>query len=200
MRGYSGSEERTGIGIRQFLSLGLTVLLGTGCVGHLVYTSGPYRGRVIDAETKEPLVGAVVLAIWYREVPVAPHGPAEDYHDALEVLTDTQGEFTVPRKTHFTLIGKIREPDFVIYYPGYGYYLGYQVRPQGNEIPAAYAQKFFHVELPKLKTREERMRLADTPVGTSKVPEGKMPNLIRLVNKERQELGLKPIGGWETSN
>lgn len=176
----------------------LPLVLAAGCVpGHLVYSTDAYRGTVVDAETKTPLVGAVVLAIWYREAAVfGGHGPAEDYHNALEVLTDAKGEFKIPAKTHFTLIGKILEPKFVIYYPGYGPYNGLQARPTGAEITAAYERKFFDVELRKLKTREERIRHADVPV-SSRVPEGQIPNIIRVVNKERLELGLQPIGGWK---
>ncbi len=163
----------------------------TGCFGHLVYPSDTYRGQVIDAETKEPLVGAVVLAIWYREAPgLGGHGPAEDYHDALEVLTDAQGEFTVPAKTHLTAIGKIREPELVIYYPGYGYYNGFQVRPTDKEIIAAYKQRFFHVELRKLKTREEKLRNLDAR--PARVPIEKMLNLTKLLNVEATSLGLSP--------
>jgi hypothetical protein len=169
----------------------LVLALATGC-GHLVYTSGPYRGQVLDAETQQALAGAVVLAIWYREVPVPPHGPAVDYHDALEVLTDAQGEFTVPAQTHLTPIGNIREPEFVIYYPGYGSYPYYKVRPRDNEVSAAYERHLFEVQLPKLKTREERMEGVHRELGVSKVPESKMPRLLNLVNKERQGLGLKP--------
>lgn len=169
----------------------------TGCFGHLIYPGDTYRGKVIDAETKEPLAGAVVLAIWYWEAPGLGH-PAEGYHDALEVLTDAQGEFTVPAKTHLTAIGKIREPKLVIYYPGYGSFPLYQVRPQDDEeIAAAYEHRLFHVELRKLKTRQERIEHAGVPLYAGGVPERKMPNLIRLVNAERQALALKPIGGWK---
>ena len=28
---------------------------------------GPYRGQVVDAETKAPLAGAVVVALWRRD-------------------------------------------------------------------------------------------------------------------------------------
>lgn len=177
------------------LILGLLILsLSSGCAGHVVYASGPYRGRVVDADTQQPLVGAVVVAIWYREVPVAPHGPAVDYHDSLEVLTDEKGEFVIPEKTHFTLLGRIREPDFVIYFPAYAPYPSTKAQPQGKEIDAAYERKVFHVELSSLKTIEERRRLADIPA-SSKVPEGKIPLLIHLVNEERLRLGLQPIGG-----
>jgi len=169
----------------------LIVTLTTGCFGRLIYTSDTYRGKVIDAESKEPLVGAVVLAIWYREAPGLGH-PAEGYYDALEVLTDAQGEFTVPAKTHVTTFGKIREPQLVIYYPGYGYYNGFQVRPTDKEVRAAYEQRFFHVELRQWKNREEQIRNVPS-IGVSRVPEAKMPNLSRLVNEELQTLGLQPI-------
>lgn len=172
----------------------LIVTSTTGCFGHLVYPSDTYQGKVIDAETKEPLVGAVVLAIWYREAPgLGGHGPVESYHDALEVLTDAQGEFTVPAKTHLTAIGKIREPKLVIYYPGYGFFPSLQAYPQEDKkVRAAYERRFFQVELIKLKTREERMKVIDYPVWISDVPDEKMPNLVRLVNKEVQLLGLQP--------
>ncbi|MBI3455805.1 MAG: hypothetical protein HY002_08455 [Candidatus Rokubacteria bacterium] len=179
--------------VPRLLLLGCTVTLATGCFGHLFYASGPYRGKVVDAETGQPLVGAVVLAIWYREVPTAPHGPAVDYHDALEVLTDANGDFEIPAKTHFTPIGKIREPDFVVYYPGYAVYPSDRARPQGEQVDAAYARRLFRFELSEVKTREEWVRVGDPTGRTSKVPESRIPNLVRLVNKQRQDLGLQPI-------
>lgn len=175
--------------------VGVITLLWTGCAGHIVYASGPYKGRVVDAETRQPLAGATVLAVWYREVPTAPHGPAEDYHDALELLADANGEFVVPKTTHFTLIGKIREPQLVVYHPGYAPFPSMEARPQDKDVEAAYAQRFFGVELSKLKTREQRVRHARLPASVDhRIPENKFPNLIRLVNEERQALGFQPIG------
>lgn len=181
------------------LILGLLMLsLASGCAGHVVYASGPYLGRVVDADTQQPLVGAVVVAIWYREVPVAPHGPAVDYHDSLEVLTDTNGEFIVPKRTHMTLIGKIREPDFVIYFPAYAPYPSIKARPQGKEIDAAYEQKVFHIQLTRLKTLQERLEYARVPVDVDYRIQGeKITNLIRLVNAERNALGLQQIRDGE---
>ena len=138
---------------------GLLALLWSACAGHVVDASPAYRGRVADAETRQPLAGAVVLAVWYQETPVAPHGPAKDYHDALELLTDANGEFVVPERTHFTFIGKILEPEFVVYSPGYASFPGLGAWPQDSrEIDAAYAKREFNFELTKLKTREERLR------------------------------------------
>lgn len=52
------------------LVIGVLSLFWTACAGHLVYASGAYRGHVVDAETKQRLAGAVVLAIWKKQVPV----------------------------------------------------------------------------------------------------------------------------------
>lgn len=180
-------------GLLRVFGMGAIIVLATGC-GHLVYPSDAYQGRVLDAETKEPLAGAVVLAIWYREVsfiPFAAHSPAEDYHDALEVLTDAQGEFTVPAKTHLTTIGKIREPRFIAYYPAYAPFPSLQAWPQGNDVDIAYRHKQFQIRLARLKAREER--LDSLPTRPARVPLEKMTNLTRLINVERINLGLSPL-------
>jgi len=60
-----------------------------------LYSGGPWRGRVIDADTKEPIEGAVVVAVWQREY----DGPFEGitrFHEAKEVLTDKEGKFEMP--------------------------------------------------------------------------------------------------------
>jgi hypothetical protein len=180
----------------------LTVMVASltaGCLpGYLVYPSGPYRGRVVDAETKQPLAGAAVVAVWEREGAVlGPHGPSEEYYDAVEVVTDAQGEFTIPAQTHFTLIGRIREPKLSVYYPGYIPYPELGTQPQGEAVDLAYHRKVFEIELPKAKSREERGRHADRPVRLGDVPESKIPISMTLINKERQELGLRPIGRRE---
>ena len=56
---------RTGVS----LSFLLMIIISTfGCV-YAVRYDGPYRGKVIDAETLGPLEGVVVLGVWYREYP-----------------------------------------------------------------------------------------------------------------------------------
>lgn len=183
---------------RRLILVGSVILLSAGCAGHFVYASGAYRGKVVDAGTGQPLAGAVVLAVWYREVPTAPHGPAVDYHDALEVLTDAQGEFLIPAKTHVTPIGKIREPEFVIYYPGYGYYPVFQTEPTGGAVTHAFRQ-YTVVKLPQWRTQRDRRKVLDLPVWTSKVPGENMPNLIKLANQEGREIGVTPLYGREKS-
>ena len=169
------------------------LLLGAflaGC-GHLIYTGGPYRGRVVDAETKQPLAGAAVLAVWLWEGPGLGH-PREGLHDVLEILTDADGEFTIPQKTHFSLSGQIGEPHIIIYYPGYGFFPMFQVRPTGAALDSAF-HDYTEVELSQWKTRDEREWNTSIPFLAGDAPNEKMPNLIRLVNQARKGLGLPPL-------
>jgi hypothetical protein len=79
------------------------------------------------------------------------------------------------------------EPGLVIYSPGYAPYSS-----------TAYEQRYFDVQLAKSKTREERIRRADLSLYVDReIPRAKVPNLIRLLNRERKDLGLDPIGGGE---
>lgn len=104
----------------------------------------------------------------------------------------TDGEFTIPRKTHFSLSGSIGEPHFSIYYPGYGPFPGFQVEPKGDALQSAF-QEHTTVELRRLKTRAERIEHAGFPAGTDNfVPRERMPNLLRLINQELRALGLPP--------
>ena len=162
-----------------FLLLGLVLSLIVGC-GHLVYSSGPYSGQVVDAETKQPIAGAAVIAIWMRETSIGM--VAEGDWDCYETLSEANGEFSIPRQTHFTLLGRILDPKLVVYYPAYA--------PNGiaelqSEAPAI-------VPLKHLTTREARISNAGRPIGTLALPWEKVPSLMRLINEELKQLGLQP--------
>ena len=62
--------------------------------------STTYKGRVIDAETKQPIGGAVVVASWSGDRGT-PTGGTSRLEDVKEVLTDKNGEWTIkgPRGT-----------------------------------------------------------------------------------------------------
>ncbi len=168
--------------------LGLIVLgaLLAGCAGQIAFTSGPYRGRVIDAQTRQPLAGAAVVAVWWWEG-WGPGHPSERLHDALEVVTGPDGEFLLPQKTFFPPSGIVNEPYIVIYYPGYKDFLG--GRPA---VPERGAGEPKLVELVRA-SGAERLRYAGPPADVGGVPDEKIPNLIRLVNQERRALGLQPV-------
>jgi hypothetical protein len=180
---------------RLVAGLVLVVSLTGACGGHLIYPSGPYRGRVIDADTGQPLAGAVVVARWFLEHPLAVHGTATAY-DVDEVLTDDQGGFVIPRRTHATLVGSIQEPRFTIYALGYGPYPGFHRAPTGEAMETAFRDVTV-VELVQGKTPKERSNYMGwaLPMG---VTEEQVPTLYRLINLESKSLGLPPIGKQES--
>ena len=161
------------------------------------FAGGPYMGRVVDSETGRPLEGAVVLAVWELEVPL-PAGTAHEFLDAEEVLTDGEGRFAVGRNALRGLNPwKVGGPDLTIYYPGYGFYPRYHVSPKipifggTPEIVKRMEKEEVTIELPSLKTREDRIRVLGGVIRHS-VPDEKMPNLLRLLNLERKRLGFAP--------
>lgn len=174
--------------MRDRLIVILLALMVPGCFGHLIYPSGPFSGRVVDASTGQPLAGAAVVAVWRQEGP-GPGHPTERLHDALEVVADAEGYFTLPRKTHFTSVGEITDPDIVVYAPGY--------KPAllgGADFKGGAPDRPVVVALSR-PVPNERRRFADIPSGVGGVSYLKIPNLVRLVNIERRALGLQVYEG-----
>jgi hypothetical protein len=149
-------------------------------------TSGPYRGRVIDARTKQPISGAVVVAAWYRDVFALVQNNTE-FYDAVEVLTDDQGYFVVdapeierraPWRTSF--------PDFTIFKPGYKYYRGWFASEK--EMAQRKNKPLLGViELEPNVGRGRAARLRNFPPHGD-VPNEKMPNLLRAEQEETEAL------------
>jgi hypothetical protein len=152
---------------------------------------GPYRGRVIDAETQRPLAGAVVVAVWSR-VRTFPLHSSTVYYEAREVLTNADGRFILHAKElEERAPDKTLRPTFIIFAPGYGWFPQFHTSPQGF-TGGIFEGSGVTVELPRLKTRQERLD-AVRPLPPS-VSEGKIPHLLRLLNTERLGLGLQPVG------
>ncbi len=168
-----------------------------------------FQGKVIDADTKEPIEGAVVVAEWTQETttPTATHFRLKD---VKEVLTDKNGEWRIegPRGAE---IGNVKimisvltgayftkRPRFYIFKPGYcpcpavpGIKVcNERMRPLGvngeREI----------LEIPKLTNREDRWKaegIEIDPTGElfgNKQNAKKIRNFLRLLNQERRFLGL----------
>ena len=163
------------------------------------FADGPYRGRVIDAETKEPLAGAVVLVYWIRNAPGIGHGPAESFLGAEEALTDDRGEFIVAENPPSNWIPFTWRslPNFIIFQPGYGYFPRHfattpPLPPTGFEGLLKIMEKQPVVfELPRLTNRDNLVdALYLLPPRT--IPPDRIPNLTRLLNVEARQLGLPP--------
>ncbi len=173
------------------------LLISPACGLYPAFAGGPYKGKVIDSETKQPIEGAAVLAVWNRKVPVIAD-TVDVFLDAEEVLTDGDGRFVVGKHTPKSLKpGRVEGPYLTIYYPGYGFYPRYHVSPPiptfggTKELLKRMEEEEVTIELPRLKTREDRIRVLGGVIRHS-VPDEKMPNLLRLLNLERNRLGFAP--------
>lgn len=168
-----------------------------------VFAAGPWKGKVIDIETKEPLEGAVVLVFWSRNYRT-PYGGSSYFYNVKETLTDKDGRFEIPAYTPINLlpiISYIKEPEFRIFKQGYGmlhmaldkYLTGKkEVEPYGGELLlSGYTIRVSSglIELQKLKTREERRKAFP---GLLMYDEANTKNYIRLLNIEAIEIGLDP--------
>lgn len=154
---------------------------------------GPYRAQVVDAETKAPLAGAVVVVLWRRDRVYPFHSVAENYA-VRETVTDADGCFFLDaRDVEEGAPGRTRRPEFLIFMPGYGSY------PKRHLSPTGFTGGIFErsgtvIELPRLVDREERRKhlFLFGPGDYSDQPFKEVPELVQRVNAERIAIGLEP--------
>jgi hypothetical protein len=160
---------------------------------YLDRSRGPYRGQVVDAETKAPLVGAVVVVRWLRDRVYPVHMVAENYA-VRETVTDVEGRFVLDAKdVEEGAPRRTRRPGFLIFLPGYGSY------PKQHVSPTGFTGWIFErpgtiVELPRLADREDRRKHLWSlgPHSYSDKPFRDLPELMRRINVERIAIGLEP--------
>jgi len=122
---------------------------GSAFAGWLIYHKPEFRGKVIDAETKEPIKGAVVVVIYKKHTLIS--GPGGGYTSVIKVketLTGNNGEFYFP--SYITLIqpNSIEDTaEFIVFkpmywtFPGWAFPGGETVPPKGMSLPAI--ERFF---------------------------------------------------------
>jgi len=158
---------------------------------------GPYRGRVIDADTREPIEGVVVLGTWDRETPTVA-GATHQYYDAVETVTDKNGEFEI-KGLGVLVMSNIIPMDLLIFKAGYeywglgpwsglkkGYLSSKKVKWEGDKAI---------IPLRKL-TMEERRNSGGPPGPPFDAPFEKVQRMLKELNKDRIEQGLSPSGLW----
>lgn len=158
----------------------------------VVYPYGYYHGQVIDKETRQPIGGAAVLtvysvswgtlagSVWYEVT-------------AQETLTDKEGKFYIPRKLIVAtgILVEHANTAFVIFKPGYAVFPGGKGATSTPDNGRWIREKEFTViEVPRLKTREERLEnIRSTPRHTG-VGDKNQRTMLELINEERESLGL----------
>jgi hypothetical protein len=164
---------------------------------------GPWKAQVVDAETRQPLAEVVVVAVWKKYLPVEGTVGIFEYVDSIEEVSGGDGQFVIPERDFSATNSHILdEPDFYLFKPGYG-----QWRFQGEESwlklnPAEKKKRYeeagrqfegkgITVEMPPLKTREERLKFYQSG---RRQPGIAPPNKIKCwtdaQQAERKYLGL----------
>ena len=149
----------------------------------------PYKGKVIDADTKEPIESAAVLVVYINFYPTVA-GSISSKGDAQETLTDENGEFKIPWKV--ILYGDAKfmpHGDIEIFKPGYGTLWHKLSTAVGENKSWPPAFKYVVYEIPKLQTREERKKNARMR-SYDEIPYENRKIYIKIINEERSNLGL----------
>ena len=192
--------------MKRMLLLFILIVWGSICSSAYAAT---FKGRVLDADTREPIEGAVVVAVWH-EATATISGESTRLKDVRETLTDKNGEWTMEGPTgkwggsvtaiYTFLTGSYytRPPEFIVFKPGHcSWPAGFgidsckgKLKPSGNEKLADGET----VELSRLTNREDRLRAQ----GVGPIYDGpsflkKQQDFIRLLNAERRSLGLSEI-------
>lgn len=166
-----------------------SLLLLTGCASYC-RIDGPYVGKVVDAETKQPLEGVVVLGVW-NKVQFTVAGPTGSFYDSIEVLTDKNGEFRIPGQG-LLLLSNVDEMNVLIFKAGferrgYGPWSNFKTRTGSRNIQWDGDKPTFLLR--KLNHEERREHYYTMP----NIPQARMKLMINEINKARLEFGLKPF-------
>lgn len=178
-----------------FLSVSILVLLiNVGCL-YAIRSDSECRGKVIDADTGEPIEGVVVLGVWY-EGSMGPGGIVRKYYDARETVTDKNGEFSLPG-LGVRIMSNVEPPDITVFKSGFSYNvltwepgtLPYKskIKWEGNKAI---------IPLKKL-TIEERKKKGDPPDPPSEASLEKVILMLKEIDKNDKDRGLKTRGIWK---
>ena len=165
--------------------------------------AGPWRAQVVDAATKHPLEGVVVLAWWTRHVR-SFGGPSEEYRDSQEVLSDKDGRFTIESRWFFSLNPLVfyRGPFFAMFKSGYGDYewpgyAGSETWPREKREALQTAAGLLQLdgivlEMPALLSAAQRKEyLKHIEIQVLTVPLDKRPLMQKAIVEERSALGYR---------
>jgi hypothetical protein len=190
---------------RQLLvRLAVGVLVAVLACG-VVEAAGPWKGQIVDRDTDQPIAGAVVVAIWTLRSPGVIH-PEEDFHSALEVVSDEEGRFVIPEHTAVTTkpLAVVEGPDVRIFKSGYGrwqfqgspYYAVAEDLHTAKKRIAAGWERFVGegvvIELPRITDRRKRTEV-HIYVRPGGVPAEHIRRLLAEIDADRIALGLPPL-------
>lgn len=152
----------------------LMLVLGTGCAGF-----GPIRSQVLDAQTKQPIPGAIVLGVWTKRGGV-PGLPITDLVGVREAETDAEGRFEMERpgalgveeRVTVYKFGHVAWNNELVFPP-------YRMRPS-KEIPAQILLDLF----PSALSHQEHMIFIRSGVGSGLDGSENNPKFRKAIERE----------------
>ncbi len=185
----------------------LTIFSSTCNASWLLYHKPEFRGHVVDIDTKEPIEGVVVVAIYYKSTLNPPAGSYSNVIHVKETLTDKNGGFYFPAYTTFIHpLAYSGNCEFLIYKAGYGN-LGKE--PVEEELSGK-ANKTFErkalwnnnlvfrflpngtIEVPKLTNIQDmKNSWGNAGIWGAEIDKSEVPLLYNMVTKEEQTIFIK---------
>jgi hypothetical protein len=183
--------------VGQWLLATMILCVGLSFFASSSFCADVYHGRVVDEETGEPLAGASVTVVWYR-TPIVQLEGSLYFQSAQETVTDAEGKFSLEVTpgidwNPFTTV--VREHRIVIYQPGYWPFTPSRIPKEFwvyKELVTAFKNGAL-LKLTKCKTKEEVQKCVLESPGLVRVPDEKIPYLIRNINLQRKLAGLSPL-------
>lgn len=174
------------------------MVLTSGCCYPVRY-DGPYKGKVVDAETGQPIEGVVILGAWYKEIATAAGG-VSSFYDAAETVSDRNGEFEI-RGLGLKILTNIGPMHVLIFKSGYqqigmglweslsldGGLLMKKVTWEGNRAI---------ILLKKVTIAQRKKDPLYPPMPPSEASLGKVRLMLMEINKDLKNCGFEPITVW----
>lgn len=151
--------------------------------GWLIYHDSPYKGKVVDEETNQPIEGAAVVAVWYIQRYGGGAGPIAKLLDAKEAVTDKNGEFKIPSMIsfHWWPFSTLDQPNLTVFKPGYRPYQEHNYSIRNRVV----------IQLPRAITREQRIKALTNAGLVDDIRRIKIYNFLKMMDKEYKELKIE---------
>jgi len=164
-------------------------------VGSDMFGTFTYRGKVVDADTLQPIQGAVVVAEWYKCWPGIGAGELCDFSMAKEALTDANGEWSITgpkgnrkpslaRQVFGFVISWNRPPEIRIFKLGYfrlyqmpGYFVAWPYVDKDKDLEGIVLIRMGKTKEEEREFIEKFIKLNKYPFIALKEPEKKLRDL-----------------------
>ncbi len=166
---------------------------------------GPWRGQVVDLETRQPLEGVVVVAVWEKRHGSLAGLAGGGYFASEEVVTGPDGRFTIAplQKKLLDPFAIVKGPEFYIFKGGYGKWK-FPGQELWQKLDVDESEKRMHdtwrrfnaegveIELEKLPSKDAQLRfMAYMSTPSVDVPSGAIRRFREAIKSERARLGLQ---------